>query len=234
MSSHYAPVALKAVNSGHIDVLMFPVNPAFDTLPGNAEIDTLFEENSYNKSDIKEDKPSPERKDLYYACAVKGVGIVAMKPYAAGHLFSKGHPSSIVLTPVQCINYALSQPGVCTAVPGCKNVEEMKDALAFLEASEAEKDYSAISENPVWKLRGSCMYCNHCLPCPMNIDIGLTTRLADIAEQGMTGNLISEYEALSSKASDCTECGMCTENCPFGVDVVANMTRTVVLFESPK
>jgi len=68
----------------------------------------------------------------------------------------------------------------------------------------------------------------------MNIDIGLTTRLADIAEQGMTGNLISEYEALSSKASDCTECGMCTENCPFGVDVVANMTRTVVLFESPK
>ncbi|MFC1954393.1 aldo/keto reductase [Chloroflexota bacterium] len=230
MSSHYAPVALKAVNSGRIDVLMFPVNPAFDTLPGDAEIGAQFQESSYNKANVIEEESSLERRDLYYACAANGVGLVAMKPYAAGHLFTKGHPSSIVLTPVQCINYALSQPGVCTVVPGCKNVEEMKAALAFLEVTEAEKDYSAISENPVWKLRGSCMYCNHCLPCPMNIDIGLTTRLADISERETTATNTSEYEALPVKASDCTECGICMENCPFNVDVIANMARTVALF----
>src|SRR5512146_1869812 len=33
MSSHYAPTALRAVRSGLIDVLMFPVNPAFDLVP---------------------------------------------------------------------------------------------------------------------------------------------------------------------------------------------------------
>jgi len=230
MSSHKVPVTLKAVNSGHIDVLMFPVNPAFDTLPGNIKVETSGQDNSYSQPSIAENKLVPERKELYHTCAIHGVGIVAMKPYAAGRLFTKGNPSSIVLTPVQCINYALSQPGVCTVVPGCRNVDEMKAALAFLNATDSEKDYGAISENPVWKLRGSCMYCNHCLPCPEGIDIGMITRITDTAEYGSVDNIASEYQALSSKASDCTECGVCTERCPFGVDVIANMTRAVDIF----
>jgi hypothetical protein len=153
-----------------------------------------------------------------------------MKPYAAGRLFMKENPSSIVLTPVQCINYVLSQPGVCTVVPGCKNAEEMKAAVAFLNATDEEKDYTAIVNNQVWKVRGNCMYCNHCLPCPVGIDIGTSTRLTDIATYGMTDSIISEYKALPSKASDCTECGVCMEKCPFGVDVVGNMARAVAIF----
>lgn len=227
LSGHSVPVALKAVNSGHIDVLMFPVNPAFDTLPGNVEVEALWQD---NQPGVTENRSAPERKELYHACAAKGVGIVAMKPYAAGRLFVAGKPGHIVLTPIQCISYALSQPGVGTVVPGCSNVDEMKAALAFLDATEEEKDYCAISENPVWKLRGSCLYCNHCLPCPVGIDIGMTIRLTDTAEYGTVASVASEYEALSSKASDCTECGICLENCPFGVDVVANMARAVGTF----
>ena len=230
MSNHKVPVALKAVNSEHIDVLMFPVNPAFDTLPGNVMVETSKQDNLYSQPGITKNKTTPERKELYHACAIHGVGIAAMKPYAAGWLFRKENPSSIVLTPVQCINYVLSQPGVCTVVPGCKNAEEMKAALAFLDAADEEKDYTAIADNPVWKLSGSCMYCNHCLPCPVGIDIGTTTRVTDTAAYGMTHSIISEYEALSSKASDCTECGVCTENCPFGVDVVGNMARAAAMF----
>ena len=230
MSNHKVPVALKAVNSGHIDVLMFPVNPAFDTLPGDVKVEPSGQDNPYSQAGIVENKLVPERKELYHACAIQGVGIVAMKPYAAGRLFTKGNPSSIVLTPVQCINYVLSQPGVCTVVPGCRNVEEMKAALAFLDATDEEKNYSAIRGNPVWKLRGSCMYCNHCLPCPVGIDIGMVTRLTDTAEYSVTDSTVSEYEALSSKAADCTECGVCMENCPFGVDIIANMTRAVNIF----
>ncbi|GAI96655.1 unnamed protein product [marine sediment metagenome] len=153
-----------------------------------------------------------------------------MKPYAGGLLFAKENPSSIVLTPVQCINYALSQPAVCTVAAGCKNVAEMKAALAFLEATDKEKDYSSIDVNSMWKLKGSCVYCNHCLPCPVRIDIGITTRIADTARYGVTDKIVSEYEALPVKASDCTECGVCVERCPFGVDVIANMARAARLF----
>ncbi len=229
VSSHNVPVALQAVNSGHIDVLMFTINPAFDTLPGDLKAEVSFKEILYHQSAIGDSESMPERKALYHACALRNVGLVAMKPYAAGVLFRE-NPSSMVLTPVQCLNYALSQPAVCTVVPGCKNVAEMKAALDFLEATDEEKDYSAIDANAMWKLQGSCMYCNHCLPCPVGIDIGKTTRITDTAGYEINDNIFSEYEALSVRASACTECGVCLERCPFGVDVIANMNRAVDIF----
>jgi len=231
MSSHNVPVALQAVNSGHIDVLMFPINPAFDTLPGDMKVEVSFKEILYHQSGVASNKSMPGREVLYHACAIQNVGLVAMKPYAAGVLFRE-NPTSMMLTPVQCLNYALSQPAVCTVVPGCKNVAEMNAALAFLEATDEEKDYSAINANAMWKLKGSCMYCNHCLPCPVGIDIGTTTRITDTAGYEINDNIVSEYEALSAKASACTECGVCTERCPFGVDVIANMNRAVDVFGS--
>lgn len=229
VSSHNVPVALQAVNSGHIDVLMFTINPAFDTLPGDLKAEVSFKEILYHQSAVGDSESMPERKALYHACALRNVGLVAMKPYAAGVLFRE-NPSSMVLTPVQCLNYALSQPAVCTVVPGCKNVAEMKAALDFLEATDEEKDYSAIDANAMWKLQGNCMYCNHCLPCPVGIDIGKTTRITDTAGYEINDDIFSEYEALAVRASACTECGVCVERCPFGVDVIANMNRAVDIF----
>lgn len=231
VSSHSVPVALRMVNSGHIDVLMFPINPAFDTLPGDMTVEGSLKEILYHHSDAIGKESTLAREVLYHACAIQNVGLVAMKPYAAGVLF-RDNPTSIVLTPAQCLNYVLSQPAVCTVVPGCKNVAEMNAALAFLEATEEEKDFSAINANAMWKLKGSCLYCNHCLPCPVGIDIGTTTRITDTAGYEINDNIVSEYEALSVKASACTECGVCMERCPFGVDVIDNMNRAMDIFGS--
>ena len=233
MSGHNPSIALAAVKSGHIDLLMFPVNPAFDTMKSDeGKLETLEKANFVGKPDISENTFALDRKELYHNCSLYGVGIVGMKPFAAGHLITKVDPDTVALTPVQCVHYALSQPGVCTVVPGCKNREEMKAALAFLDATEGEKDYSVISELPVWNLKGSCMYCNHCLPCPVGIDIGTIIRLTDTVEYGMTESIALDYEALSAKASDCTECSICIANCPFDVDVVSNMARAMAIFET--
>jgi predicted aldo/keto reductase-like oxidoreductase len=209
---------------------MFPVNPAFDMLPGDVRLDEVKLNESYDQAKLTKTKPVIERLELYHTCAVRSVAIVAMKPYAAGRLFTQGNPSGIILTPIQCLNYALSQPGVCTVAPGCKNADAMEAALSFLNATEEEKDYSVISQNPVWRLAGSCMYCNHCLPCPFGIDIGAVTRLLDTADYQITDEVVAEYTLLPAKASDCTECGICLENCPFGVDIISNMTRAHNLF----
>jgi len=229
MSSHRVPVALKAVRSGCIDVLMFPVNPAADILPGDTEMETMFDASKYEQATGRE-SAAPSRHELYRACASQGAGIAAMKPYYAGWLFNPENNSGIVLTPVQCLSYALSQPGVCTVVPGCKTPEEMKAALAYVDAAAKERDFSTIDVNAAWKLRGTCTYCNHCLPCPVSIDIATVTRLADTAGYGRDDRTTAEYLGLPVTASACTECGVCSDRCPFGVDVIANMKRAEELF----
>ncbi|MEE8353660.1 MAG: aldo/keto reductase, partial [Dehalococcoidales bacterium] len=195
ISSHVAPVSLRAVRSGEIDVLMFPVNPALDTLPGNLKIEAQWEDDIFGEVATDKAGLASDRQELYHACAAAGVAVVAMKPYYAGRLFVAGNASGMVLTPVQCLAYTLDRPGVATAVPGCRTADEMRAALAYLDAGEEERDYSSIHENPVWKLRGSCTYCNHCLPCPEGIDIGGVTRLADIAGYQADETVITDYEA---------------------------------------
>ena len=227
-SSHKVSTALKAVESGVIDVLMFPVNPVTDALPGETGVEIFWEENAYQPA---QNSQSTGRDELYRACARCGVGIVAMKPYAAGWLFNPENPSGISLTPIQCLSYALAQPGISTVVPGCKNVHEVRDALSYLDASDSEKDFSVVKDSEVWRLNGRCMYCNHCLPCPVGIDVASVTRLADAAKNGLTDLLRAEYEVLSVKASACLDCGACAKRCPFGVDSTGNIKRAAKIFE---
>lgn len=230
ISSHVAPVSLRAVRSGEIDVLMFPVNPALDTLPGDLKMEAQWDDDTFGKSVNDRAMLASDRQELYHACAAAGVSVVAMKPYYAGRLFVADNPSGMVLTPVQCLAYALDRPGVVAVVPGCRSADEMQAALAYLEADDEARDYSSIHDNPVWKLRGSCTYCNHCLPCPEKIDIGGVTRLSDVAGYQAEDVIIAEYKALPVTAASCTECGVCSERCPFGVDVVANMQRALEVF----
>ncbi|HEX7713430.1 MAG TPA: aldo/keto reductase [Bacillota bacterium] len=226
MSGHKVPMALKAVQSGKIDLLMFPVNPAFDSLAGEMGLEAFWDEKTYQNEATA---VSLARKELYHLCEQQGVGIVAMKPYAGGWLLN-GKTNDMNLSPVQCLSYCLAQPGVVTAIPGCKNIDEMKQALAFLNATENEKDFSILNSSTRWNIKGVCMYCNHCLPCPAKIDIGKLTRLVTTAELGLSEGIRAKYQSLEFKASDCMKCGSCMKRCPFGVDVLSNMEKAVTIF----
>ncbi len=232
MSSHKVGAAMAAVESGLVDILMFPVNPAFDLLPGETTLEALWKADPYSGLKAAGSQPLYSRRDLFLACQRHGVAIVAMKPFAAGWVFWPENPSGIVLTPVQCLQYTLSQPGVCTAVPGCQTPEQVKGVLAWLTASDEEKDYSAILDKTDWNLSGSCMYCNHCLPCPAGINIAATIRLFDSArQQSVTPALLAAYDQLPAPASACLSCGDCETRCPFGVPVQDNMEKAAALFE---
>ena len=74
------------------------------------------------------------------------------------------------------------------------------------------------------------MYCNHCLSCPSGIDIAAVNRLADSGSIGLNDMMAKKYDALEKKASDCIQCGICMERCPFQVNVTANMDKAVKIF----
>lgn len=229
MSSHVPAVAQRAVETGQLQALLFPVNAAGD-VSDNQSIDEYFDEKHYGGGARGLNEA---RARLYHACQGRGVGIVAMKPYMAGWLLKgeQASPLGIALTPAQCLHYALSQPGVCCAVPGVRSVDEVHAAMAYINASPQQRDYSALSRAKLWTGRGACAYCNHCLPCPENIDIGAVTRLCDSASDGMSEALRAAYDALPVPASRCVACGACEGRCPFSVPASANMKRAAQLFE---
>ena len=216
MSGHRPAAALQAIRSGLVDVWMYPINLAWDLTPGRTEVQQ--------------------------ACDEVGVGLVAMKPFGGGRLFLAKAPS---VTPVQALHYVLSQPGVCTAVPGIKNLKQLQAALHYMDASSAEKDYTPILAAFQQDLEGNCVYCNHCMPCSVGIDIGRTLERLDrvLAREAAAQQRLRErlsrhcppriraipLEGKSAPASDCIECGECMERCPFGVDVIARMRQAAEL-----
>lgn len=222
LSAHKVPVALTAVQSGEFDMLMFPVNMAWNVIPG--------------------------RNELLEECERQGVAVVAMKPYAGGRLFQEKGPEPV--TPTKCLSYVLDQRAVAVAVPGMKSVDELRAALAYVEATEQERDYSVIIAAYQEDLRGNCVYCNHCLPCPAGIDIGYTLRRLDASQPRFEGGkrvsrrakaekLDFYYGAEKPSSADfnkhgpgpeaCTACGLCSHRCPFDVDVVTGMQQAATM-----
>jgi predicted aldo/keto reductase-like oxidoreductase len=146
-----------------------------------------------------------------------------MKPYAGGRLL-KEHASDAV-APVSCLAYALAQRGVTTVLPGPQDLDQLGDALSYLEAPDAERDFSQALRELGTVESASCVYCNHCLPCPVGIDIAAVTRLVDMAQQGALAAARRAYALLPVKASECVECGDCAERCPWDIDAPAAMAQ---------
>ncbi len=243
LSTHVTSIAHQAISTGKVDAVMFPINPAHDLLPGNIGYGGYFAPDSFRKLAGATPSIHRDRQELYMACFDKGIGLIAMKVYAGGTLLERGRfigdasrapeirsAMSIALSETQCLSYALSQPGVSTTVPGCANLDEIKAALSYLDASAEEKDYHSIDSNALWKLAGGCVYCNHCLPCPEGINIGHMLKLLDTAERSMSRRTAAEVRMLDKSAVDCVGCGDCQERCPFGVPVIEKMERAHALF----
>jgi hypothetical protein len=123
-----------------------------------------------------------------------------------------------------------------------------------LEATNEEKESDSIIKDFQEELKGNCVYCNHCLPYPVGINIGRVIQMVDKAVCDMSSNPQADYKALRekrnfyypgrvrisrsqfrglrAKASECIECGVCMERCPFDVDVIAKIKQAVELFEA--
>ena len=232
MSTHNPKVAKLAALSGEIEMILFSINPAFDLLPASEDINTYFAD-SYeeNLSGI-----DPARAELYRICEQNGVGITVMKGYAGGRLFSaQTSPFGVALTPVQCIHYALTRPGVASVLAGYDTPEHVREAVAYETAAEEEKDYaSVLAKAPHHAYTGQCTYCGHCAPCPSGIDIAMVNKLYDLAvmQPEVPAAVRAHYEGLSANAVDCIACGGCEKRCPFDVPVIQRMEKAKELFGS--
>jgi predicted aldo/keto reductase-like oxidoreductase len=229
-SSHNPEMAIRAVNTNLPELMMFSINPAFDILPTGDNVFTHLD-NGFSTDNFA--GIEPKRAELYRLCEQKNIGITSMKTLGAGKLISPEHsPFSKPFTVAQCTHYALSRPAVASVLLGCKTPEEVHEAVKYINLSDNERDYTeifshALKSNSVrGSLYGKCLYCNHCQPCPSNIDISTVTKYLDIAVldlNNIPASIRSHYQSL--KNDDCTECGNCEKRCPFGVPIIENIKK---------
>ena len=231
LSSHNPEVALEAVRSGDVEVLMFSVNPCYDLQPASEDVNELWADENYEKHLVNMD---PQRQELYETCQRLGVGVTVMKAFGGGDLLDASmSPAGKALTVSQCLHYALTRPAVATVLAGAHSVEEFQRSLAYEEASEEEKDYApAFASFPNISWEGHCMYCSHCAPCPKKIDVASVTKFLNLAKaQGNVPETVREhYEVLPHHAGECIQCGACETRCPFGVSIIENMKQAAEIF----
>ena len=134
ISTHTLDVVRYAVDHPEISSVMYQVNMANHTLTGRDEV-------------------------LSY-CSENGVGLVAMKPYAAGNLLKTGRKVKFpdyktgglkaefripkTITDVKCLHYTLDQPGVNCVVTGSNGIEELESTLRYLTVGDEEKDFTSV------------------------------------------------------------------------------------------
>lgn len=230
-SSHNPITAAKVISTGIPEMMMFSINPAFDMLPSQESIFNHMESGMgaelYRGLD-------PKRAELYRICSAKQVGITVMKSLGGGKLISEKHtPFAKPLTVPQCIHYALSRPSVGSVMVGAQTIEEVLSAVRYFDVDEAEKDYSEVIATMKNDFKGNCVYCGHCQPCPVEIDIAAVNKYLDIARltpEHVPPSIKSHYHNLLHRGDECIGCKSCEERCPFGVPVAENMVEAVRLF----
>ena len=213
LSSHTPKLVNRGLDTGLLDMVMFSINPGYD-----------YHHGTYAKGNVK------ERMALYRRCEAEGVGISVMKAFSGGQLLDdKTSPFGKALTEYQCIQYALDKPGVLTVLPGIRGLKDMKRILGFMEASAQEKDYSIIGSFTPREVEGTCVYCNHCQPCPAGLNVGLINKYYDLA---LAGDEMAKghYDKLPLHAGDCIKCGHCESRCPFHVKQESRMTEIAEYF----
>ncbi len=231
-SSHNPVTAAQVIKTGLPEMMMFSINLAFDLYP--AEVNALDElsqgldKNAFHGFD-------PTRAALYALCEKMGVGITSMKTLGGGKLVSAEHtPFDQPLTPAQCMHYVLTRPAVASAMIGCKSAAEVTEAVRYLQADERELDYTHVMHTLRNDFVGNCVYCSHCQPCPVGIDIAAVNKYLDIVRldpADVPPSVRLHYAGLSSSGKDCIGCGSCEKRCPFHVPIIKNMAEAAEIFQ---
>ena len=79
-------------------------------------------------------------------------------------------------------------------------------------------------------MKGKCVYCGHCAPCTVGIDIASVNKYTALvkAEKEVPETVREHYKVLKHHAGECIKCGRCEKNCPFFVNIIQKMEEAVM------
>lgn len=180
------------------------------------------------------------------AAAKRGIPVIVMEPLLGGKLASELSRNAkdvlecadISTDPVRlALRWIWNHPEVTVVLSGMNTMEQleqniktaedgMPDSLTPEEAHAVELARESIATS----YKVPCTGCGYCMPCPKGVNIPMcfaayNTSFAHGWYQGMH-QYITASGAMENNihlASDCEQCGACTEKCPQHIDIPKNL-----------
>jgi predicted aldo/keto reductase-like oxidoreductase len=159
--------------------------------------------------------------------AAAGVGIIAMKTQVGGYdVTGLGR-----ITPHQAaLKWALQNPRVTMAIPGMKNLTQLREDIAVMGMPFTYADQRRLERYAEVIAPFYCSFCGSCEGgCPRGVEISTVNRALMYAEGGYHDLHLARttYGELprQATAAACSDCEGCSARCVNGLDIAAKMER---------
>ncbi len=184
----------------------------------------------------------------------KGLGVAIMEPLRGGQIVANiphevqnaFDEADVKRSPAEwAFRWIWNHPEVSVVLSGMNSMDEVKENLNI--ANEALPDSLTDKELEIMghakkifqeKLAINCTSCGYCLPCPSGVNIPENfAKYNDYCLFGSPetkGTYQFSYEALimkDARASACTECGECEEQCPQNIPIIKKLKKVKSLYE---
>ena len=154
---------------------------------------------------------SQEELDFVAHCAERKIGVLAMKALAGGFITNSAAAYAF-----------LAQYDNVLPIWGIQFENELDEFLSYQNSPPLldEKMETAIMRDFAELSGDFCRGCGYCLPCPVNIEIPMAARMTKLLRRASVSVLLNEEsKKMMDRINDCTDCGYCSENCPYSLDV---------------
>ncbi|MFH1650860.1 MAG: aldo/keto reductase [Chloroflexota bacterium] len=184
VTSHHLEVAREAVKTGVFETVLFPFNFVTD---------------------------EPETQLLPLA-RERGVGFIAMKPFAGGALKCIG----------VALKYLLSFPDVLS-IPG---VQELREVEEIMQIAGGPRGMTEAEKAEMRRVKAEldselCRRCAHCEPCPEGVPVlHLMDLMPFVWNMPPARAFREEIAANIEKFNNCNQCGECETKCDYGIPVM--------------
>jgi len=171
-------------------------------------------------------KSDKEVGDAIARAAGAGVGIVAMKTQAGG--YSTGAVGKI--SPHQAaLKWALQNRNVAGAIPGMRNMSELKEDIAVMGMPFSSADRRILDRYNAAVQPFYCSFCGKCeATCPLGVEISTVNRSLMYEEGYRNRELaVSTYREIpvTASASVCGDCSVCVAKCVNGLNISSKMDQ---------
>lgn len=158
--------------------------------------------------------------------AAAGVGIIAMKTQAGGYAteaLGKISPHQAAL------KWALQNPNVTCAIPGMKDLAELREDVAVMGMPFRTADARILERYAAAVQPYYCTMCGTCEGgCPRGVEISTVNRSLMYAQGYKSRELaLATYREIpaASSAAACGDCAECSARCVNGLDIAAKMAQ---------